>query len=577
MTARTRLVLTVVAVVAAFALGLLARGGGPAGGTAHDHADHAAEADAGPEVWTCSMHPQIQLPAFGQCPICFMDLIPLEAGGGEGLGPRDLKLSGSAVALAEIATAPVQRRPAEREVALVGKVTVDETRQRVITARVPGRLDHLHVAATGVRVARGEPLADIYSPDLYRARAELLAARRAVERGDPGAAANLASAEERLRLWDLDPDRVAASGGDRVPITAPFTGTVVRKGAVEGAYVGTGQALLTIADLDRVWVELEAYERDLAWLSVGQTVAFSAVALPGEEFTGTVALIDPVLDERTRTVRVRVEADNPDGRLRPGMLTRGVVAAALAADGRPLAGRDTEAPLLVPATAPLLTGERAVVYVRQPGDEPVFTGRDVVLGPRAGDWYVVRDGLDEGDEVVVNGAFKLDSALQIVAAPSMMLPPEEPAALAAPEVPACFGKFAVPVVEAYLTLQTALAGDDEAAAREAARAVRGSFSLHCIEAIPDLVAASAAVVDAPDLAGMRAALQPLSDLLWVMIEAVGWQGDQVLRRFHCPMAFDNAGAHWLQFDGTTANPYYGAMMLRCGGEVAHLDGEGAAP
>jgi Cu(I)/Ag(I) efflux system membrane fusion protein len=575
MTARTRLALSVAVVAAAFALGFLVRGGGPATGAGHDHADHAA--DAAPTVWTCSMHPQIQLPEFGQCPICFMDLIPLEDGGGEGLGPRDLKLSASAAALAEIATAPVERRLAERELALVGKVTVDETRQRVITARVPGRLDRLVVAATGGEVARGEPLAEIYSPELYRARAELLAAREAVRRGDPGARVNLASAEERLRLWDLDPDRVAASGGDRVPITAPLAGTVVRKDAVEGAYVGTGQPLFAIADLSRVWVQLEAYERDLAWLAVGQDVTFTAVALPGEEFTGSVALIDPVLDERTRTVRVRVEAANPDGRLRPGMLARGVVAAELAADGRPAAGREIEAPLLVPASAPLLTGERAVVYVRRPGDEPVFTGVDVVLGPRAGDWYVVRDGLQEGDEVVVNGAFKLDSALQIVAATSMMLPGDQPALLLAPEVPACFGNFALPVVDAYLTLQAALAADDEAAAREAARAVRGSFSLHCIEAIPDLVAASAAVVDAPDLAGMRMALQPLSDLLWVMIEAVGWQGEQSLRRFHCPMAFDNAGAHWLQFDETTANPYYGAMMLRCGGEVAHLDGEGTTP
>jgi len=570
MNTRTRNILTAVALLVAFGLGFGLRGGSGDAADSHDGHGHV-EASAEPTTWVCSMHPQIQLPETGQCPICFMDLIPLDEDTGAELGPRDLKLSASARALAEIRTALVERRFVAREVALVGQVTTDESRQRVITARVPGRLDRMHVGFAGRTVQRGEAVADVYSADLYRARAELLAARRAVERDEPGAGANLQSVRERLRLWDLDPDQVSAEGGDQITITAPVSGTVLRKDAVEGAYVTAGQPLLTIADLSRVWVELSAYERDLTWLAVGQEAQFTVTALPGEEFAGTVVFIDPVLDQRTRTVQVRLEADNTAGRLRPGMLVRGRVQAELAADGRPRAGRDdAEPPVAVPATAPLLTGERAVVYLQSPEDELVFTGREVVLGPRAGQWYLVHEGLDEGEQVVVNGAFKLDSALQITARSSMMLPEER---LEVPPVPECFGGLATTLLPAYLTLQETLAGDDLAAADEAARDLLDTFGDHCRTSVPTLVDAAQAVVDATDLASMRVAFQPLSDTLWLMIEQVGWQGEQPLLRFHCPMAFDNAGAHWLQHSTTTANPYFGDAMLRCGWEVARLGDE----
>ena len=581
MTSRKTMIFFAAGLVIAFGLGFLLRGGGH--GAADPHAGHdpaAGEAaTAEPTVWTCSMHPQFQLPEPGECPICFMDLIPLEEDAGEGLGPRDLEISEAAAALAEIATAPVERQFVPRQLVLVGEVTADETRQQVITARVPGRIEVLHVDYTGAVVRAGDPLADVYSPELFRARAELLAARRAAERGDPGARENLRSVRERLRLWDLDPDRVAAAGGERITVTAPQGGTVIRRDATEGAYVSTGQALLTIADLDRVWVELEAFERDLPWLAAGQTVTFGVTALPGEEFRGEIAFVDPVLDPRTRTVRVRLEVDNPAGQLRPGMLVRGRVDAELAADGRPRAGRPhAEPPLVIPATAPLLTGERAVVYVRgESSDRPRFQGRVVTLGPRAGDWFLVREGLDAGEEVVVHGAFKLDSALQIQARPSMMLPEEVEPQPQAPVLDPCFEELAPRIVAAYLDLQVALAGDDAAAASAAAAAMPDAFAGECEDGLAWLREAVDAVIAASgDMAGMREAFEPLSDQLWLAVSQAGWDGEQPLRRFHCPMAFDNQGAYWLQQDPTTANPYYGAMMLRCGGETDQLAAAGAA-
>lgn len=368
------------------------------------------------EIWTCSMHPQIRQPKPGQCPICFMDLIPAAThGSGTAAGPREIELSAAARQLAGIETAPVERRAVAVDIRLAGKVRLDETRVAVIAPRVPGRIDRLYANFTGMAVKPGEPLADLYSPELVSAQQELLQAAKL-----PGGAADsmLAATRERLRRWGLTAEQVAGierdgQVHDHVTFTAPIGGVVVEKDAREGQYVETGMRLFAVADLSQVWVLLEAYESDLAYLRPGQAVEFEAEAYPGEAFKGTLAFLDPVVDPATRTVRVRVEVANADGRLKPEMFVRALVRASVAEAGEAL-------PLVVPATAPLVTGPRAVVYVAAPDRAGVFAGREVVLGPRAGDYYVVRAGLQEGEPVVVHGAFKIDSSLQIQGKPSMM-------------------------------------------------------------------------------------------------------------------------------------------------------------
>ena len=258
-------------------------------------------------------------------------------------------------------------------------------------------------------------------------------------------------------------------------------------------------------------------------------------------------------------------------------------------------------PLLIPATAPLLTGERAVVYVRRPGVEPVFAGREVLLGTRTADSYVVLEGLAAGEEVVTHGAFKIDSALQIQARPSMMNPEggvaasahdhgghdERTAAAAAPTAPAHPSETADwgdrAVLAEYLALQTALAADDDPAALAAAANLGTALDgLPAAEGEPwraELAAlrtAAARVAAAHDITSRRLAFQPLSDRLWAAFETFGAPAGQTVRRFHCPMARDGAGADWIQDGKTTANPYYGAMMLRCGVEVEMLGDRAAA-
>jgi len=399
---------------------------GGAQGGATDTETHVAEDGT---VWTCSMHPQIRQPGPGDCPICGMDLIPVEAEAEEMVGDRTLTVTESAAKLMQVQTAPVTRKVVSVDVPMVGMVAYDEGRVERIAAWVGGRIQKMHVDFVGEEIGAGQPMVDLYSPGLIAAQEELLGAARSYERaresgGDADAALQtLDAVRKRLVQWGLAPEQVRAIedegvAHDTVTLIAPVGGTVVEKNVTEGGYVQTGTVIYTIADLSVVWVELEAYESDLAWVADGQSVSFTTEAHPGHVFEGTVAFVDPVVDLAKRTVGVRVEADNADGALKPGMFVRATAKAQYGTRERP--------PLVIPATAPLLTGTRAVVYVEVPEQEsPTYEGREVVLGPKAGDYYVVESGLHEGERVVVEGAFKIDSALQIRAKPSMMSPEGE--------------------------------------------------------------------------------------------------------------------------------------------------------
>ncbi|MBN2448806.1 MAG: efflux RND transporter periplasmic adaptor subunit [Lentisphaeria bacterium] len=602
------------------------------------------------------MHPQIRQAKPGKCPICLMDLVEAETSAAGDRQTATLTLSPAARSLAEVRTEPVRRRYVTRRLRLAGKVDFDETRLATITARFAGRLERLYVDSTGVRVREGDHLATVYSPALLTAQQELLDAVRAVAEvaGSPSdlirrtSAATVVAAREKLRLWGLTAEQVArieAEGkpADAMTIHAPIGGIVTAREAVEGAYVETGAVLFRIADLSRLWVLLEAYESDLVWLRHGQGVSFEAEAHPGEAFEGLIAFIAPVLDERTRTVRVRVNVPNPGGRLKPGMFVRAVVAAEMAAGNRVrstfLAGkflcpmhpeqvRDVagacgecgmalvpavelgyaeaegshfEMPLVIPATAPLLTGERAVVYIASPDEAGVFHGREVVLGPRAGDWYVVHGGLHEGERVVVNGSFRIDSALQILARPSMMAAEgSRPAWRAAgpPAIPedevrqqplavdAVFTSQLAPLFDGYLATHRGLSGDDPEAARAAAAGLPERLALVDMSLLAGpargswmslsarIRGAAEGVAAASDLAGARLAFEALSAAMIRLGRLYGTGLRAPLRVVRCPMAFDNRGADWLQHEGEIANPYYGAGMLRCGEATSQVPAAG---
>ncbi|MDQ8185498.1 efflux RND transporter periplasmic adaptor subunit [Pelagicoccus sp. SDUM812002] len=563
--------------------------------------EHSTEINVENQKWTCSMHPQIQQAAAGTCPICGMDLIPVSKDSDADLGPRAMSMSASSKSLADIQTTPVIRRFPEAEIRLVGKLDYDETKVKSLTARFPARIDDLFVNFIGVPVQKGDHLAIVYSPELLTAQSELLTAHRY----DPDSSAARA-AREKLRLWDLLPEQIEsilASGQatDRFELKAPINGIVVQKNVDAGDYVKTGQPLFKIVDMSELWLQLEAYESDLAWLRFGQTVTFSVEAYPGQTFTGKVAFIEPELDRATRTVSVRVNVKNNDRKLKPGMFAKAIAHSKLAASGTvfspeyagkwispmhpeivkdhpgqcDVCGMDlvpaeelgyiedpnTQAPLVIPASSVLRTGKRAVVYIEKPNtSRPTFEGREIELGPRAGDVFLVSSGLNEGDRVVTQGAFKIDSALQIQAKPSMMNPIPASVNAEPADIDTLAAESVAAALPSYLELQTALAADDLRAAKVAVDGLH-----HSLGHGSPIDSTLHALVESQTLDEIR---RPhFETLSRAFLEAVSENPDifsQELYRMHCPMVYPDRGADWLQSSGDLRNPYFGASMLTCG-------------
>ncbi len=522
-------------------------------------------------IWTCSMHPQIQLPEPGQCPICGMDLIPLETSGGGDDGPRTLTLSPAARAIAEVQTAMAVRRPVAKSLRLLGTLEVAEPRVREITAWVPGRVEKLYVNFEGASVRRGDRLYELYSPEAYSAQEALIQTMRASARSGTASTA-VDAARERLRLWGLSDAQISAiekSGTPmtRITIVAPVSGTITHRAVSEGSTFKEGQHLFSITDLSELWLQIDAYESDLPWLRTGQIVQFKTGAFPGETFEGSIEFIDPVLNTKTRTAKVRVAVKNGDGRLKPGLFARATIRA-------PWTGGAGEGdPLVIPATALLVTGKRAVVYVE---DEPGrYTGREVVLGTRAGDMQVIKSGLREGERVVTNGAFKIDSALQIQAKTSMM----SAGSMDYGTVSANFRKSAGVALGHYLAVGAALSVDDLATAQKGATAL--AHGLHAIdpssldesarsewEALSmEAARAAHALESAADLAIAREAFLPMSNAMIPITETFRPEYAKTVSIFHCPMADHNKGAAWLQTASQTENPYFGSAMYRCGSQT----------
>ncbi|WFB34442.1 efflux RND transporter periplasmic adaptor subunit [Kiritimatiellota bacterium B12222] len=558
-------------------------------------------------IWTCSMHPQIQQTEPGSCPICGMDLIPLESDADSDTGPRTLKMSKSAIALAEIQTTEVMRAYPEATVRLVGKLDYDETKVKSITARFPARIDQLFVNYTGITVKKGDHLADVYSPELLSAQREFLSSVHS----NPGSSISKA-AREKLRLWDLLPDQIDAilengEPSDHFILKAPMGGVVITKNVKEGDYIKTGESLFRIVDLSSLWLNMDAYESELTWLRYGQEVNFSVEAFPGKSFSGKIVFIEPEVNRKTRTVTIRVNVDNQERDLKPGMFAKGEVQMLMAQAGQvyipefagkwispmhpeivkdgpgecDVCGMDLvpaetlgyvnehpeSAPLVIPSSAVLRTGKRAVVYVESVHTEhPQFEGREIVLGPKAGDMYVVVSGLQEGERVVTHGAFKIDSSLQIQAKPSMMNPQSE--SLHSTTDPHA-GSNLMPQINIedlekllpfYLKMQTALSQDELPKAKAQAKAMmeltghRGALSelLHHMTAAENIDSFRKPYFD------------HLSQAFIAAIADSPAQEIQPLYRMNCPMVYGNTGADWLQATDELRNPYFGSAMLSCG-------------
>lgn len=421
-------------------------------------------APATKQIYTCSMHPQIRTDKPGKCPICGMPLIPAEMFETEKDAPPKLTLSEHAIAMASVETTAVEFRNLTRDLRAVGKIQYHEPSLATITTRVDGYADKLFVNVTGVNIKEGDHLAEVYSPDLLTLEHELL-----INLNADSSASLIESSKRRLRNKGLNDQQIsdlinAKKVTDRITLYSPITGTVIEKMIVQNSSFKAGDILYRIANLDTVWVNLEIYEYDLAWIRYGQKVELTTESYPGKVFTGTVTFIQPVFNEETRTIRVPVYIENKDHALKPGMYVSAVIKAQLAQDGEaaptgvegkytcpmhpqvlkseagacPICGMplekipdDSHAEhahgaasgnklLAIPVTAVLDSGTRRIVYVEK--GRGTYELREVTLGPRSDDYYPVLKGLEEGERVVTRGGFLIDSQFQITGHPSLFYP-----------------------------------------------------------------------------------------------------------------------------------------------------------
>lgn len=601
--------------------------------------DNIKSIDKKPQLWTCSMHPQIKLPHPGKCPICFMELIPLTAEE-SAHAARDTQyvMSVEAQKLAEIETAEVKRGTAKVVIRMVGLIYEDETRVASLTSRVDGRLDEIYINFTGVQVNEGDPMVKIWSPTLIKSQVELFEALRSET--DPGV---IRGAEEKLVQQGMTRDQIDDLIRKRKPnlyvtLHAPISGVVTKKMAILGQFVKEGTEMYAINDLSHVWIKLDAYEPDLPWIRYGQDVIFTTQAAPGRTFKGKVLFIDPMLDMKTRSVKVRVEAENPDFLLKPGMFVSAEIESEIDDQGKviksewvgkyicPVHPRDVvsdkpgvcpdskmklqpassfgyaddpnpKLPLIIPATAPLITGKRTIVYVEVPGAQPTYELREVTLGSRAGDVYVVSDGLREGERVVVKGNFKIDSAMQILGRSSMMssetthkdqeAPKEEVISklTGGPE----FLKSLNPLIVEYLEMKKGLSEDipswSAPAAQRMAVALDGvnlsglkdqsleAWNKFAEKARPQLTKIS----DNLDLEIQRSAFDVLSEAFVRLLMGFRPSMNHPLYIVFCEKAAGGAGAYWIEDSRDFKNPYFGGDREKeaCGDLEETIQPEGA--
>ena len=378
---------------------------------------HAAPAK---QLYTCGMHPQVIQDHPGDCPICGMALTPVHGAA----APTSTAITIDPVTTQNmgIRTGLVAEGPLRRTIRTVAAVDYDETSLADVSTKFQGWIEKLYVNTTGQQVHRGDPLFEIYSPDLYSAQAEYL-----LGIGDkPGTLEGVAiSATTKLKYFDISDDQIANLQKTRqirktLRIDAPRDGIVVERTAVEGQMVDAGMKLYRIADLGLVWVQAQIFEQDLPFVRIGQEALVTLSYLPDRKFRGRVTFIYPSVDEKTRTVKVRMEFHNPGYFLKPGMFATVELTAELAAQA-----------LLVPDTAILRSGERNTVFVAL--DEGKFEPRTVTLGPRGeNNQYQILSGLAAGERVVTSGQFMLDSESQLRDAIAKMAPVTPPAPTAAP-------------------------------------------------------------------------------------------------------------------------------------------------
>ena len=530
-------------------------------------------------IWTCSMHPQIRQNEPGDCPICGMDLIPLDQN--SSTDPTILEMTPEAVKLAQIETTKIGLSgTTEKRLFLSGKIQADERRASSQVAHIPGRIEKLYVSFEGERVKRGQKIANLYSPELITAQEELIQALKLRE-SNPGL---YKASRQKLSLWKLSEDQInsieqSQKIEETFDIYADASGVVTLRRVSVGDYVKQGGVLFELINLNKVWVLFDAYEEDLSKIKIGDNIRFTTPSVPGNTFDTRISFIDPVINSRTRVASIRGEVVNTSRSLKPEMFVKGELTSL----------SKESAQLLIPKSSILWTGKRSVVYIKVTGlNIPSFRLQEVELGERLGSNYLVENGLQEGDEVVTYGSFSIDAAAQLNNQQSMMNRlignsenQESPIPNYSSLTPATFKEQLTKLVAAYFPLKDALVQSDVEATKSKAKTFLSSLNLvdmklingevhnYWMKQVQILKSHSETISLEEDIEKQRNQFSFLSAGLIETVQALGITGETLYVQ-HCPMAMDNNGADWLSLQKEIRNPYFGDQMLTCGSISKHL-------
>jgi Cu(I)/Ag(I) efflux system membrane fusion protein len=552
--------------------------------TEHNH-DAAIESN---QMWTCSMHPQIMQPEPGNCPICGMDLIPAQSGV-DGLSAGQFKLTDNAMALANIQTTVVGHdKMNDNTIKLSGKIVENEKANAVQVSYFSGRIERLNVSFTGEVIRKGQLLATIYSPELYAAQQELITAVSLKELQP----ALYNAVRNKLKLWKLSESQinkieVTGKVQENFPVYATVSGTVTEKLVEQGDYIKQGEPLLKIADLKTVWANFDVYENQMDLFKKGQDISITTNAYQNKAFHAKVDFIDPILNTKTRTVKLRAVLNNTNAILKPGMFVEGKI----------IASSSKLQPLIIPASAVLWTGKRSVVYIKANANEPVFEMHKIVLGNKLGDTYQVIEGLNSGDDIVTNGTFTVDAAAQLQGKKSMMnqegdkvmtgheghLGMEETMSTKESHsninkrirVSIDFQNQLKQVFNSYISLKDELVNDNSNEVIKNAKKLLSDLDKvdmkllkdsnahnHWMPLEKELKSSTNKIVTTKNIKEQRNHFKKLSMHLASAINLFGI--NETVYNQYCPMADSNKGAYWLSKEEKVINPYFGQSMLTCG-------------
>jgi len=561
----------------------------------HDHkqeaqqttSEEASKTQSGEITWTCSMHPQIKAPEFGKCPICFMDLIPLDLT--KVLPENVVELGEEQQKSAGLLTVPVQYKHDIKNLRLYGKVVLNPARVSRVTAWVAGRIDKLLVNSIGEQVKQGQALYEIYSPELIAAHQELIQASSLLQNADSKSShykslqINVEAIRQKLRFLGLSESELHRLENTRelvkhVTVYAKRSGIVRNVAVNEGDYVKEGQAVLLVADMSELWVEASVYEDDIQSVQGSIQSLIILDSHPQAEISARLVRVDPFIDPKTRSSRAIFSIPNPEGKFLGGGFARVQIQT------------HTQAGLLVPHSAPLFIGHNAVLFLKK-GNQ--FESQFVRILEKTESHYRVLGNLKAGDEVVARGSFKLDGEFQIQAKESMMSSeqllspygsrldlrkPIEKARdwLSMQSASSSFLEFSDSVLDLYLELQLTLGEDSFDDSKE--------ILLEILTAIESFDKSSLSLPEQKVLKHLRLAIYPpfekvrdsilFHDLRFAFAQLSNWiiafvekswtsQGEN-LKKVHCPMAFEEKGAYWVQEDEDILNPYFGSKMPGCG-------------